>query len=105
MAALVWPPVERRADATRAPSFASYESVLPPSDAARGFACSLRYREPLYVVDGQIRSPRAANAIGPAVIESIELMDSEAATGAYGVRARDRVVLIATRATHPPSAR
>ncbi|MBK7908286.1 MAG: hypothetical protein IPJ78_17235 [Gemmatimonadetes bacterium] len=103
--ALVWSPIERMSDARRAQSIASFESVLPPSDPENGFVCLLRYREPLYVVDGQELSPAAANRIVPEAIESIELMDNKAAGAVYGIRARVGVVLIATRAKRPPAAR
>lgn len=110
---------DRRATSTAAVSSLSGEDVpsgttladmldrVPGVDVTRlgGADFSVRIRgarslsgssEPLYVVDGQPRTPAALDAIIPSSIVRIDVLKDAATLAAYGARGANGVVVITT---------
>jgi len=63
----------------------------------RGISSYDESNEPLYVVDGKIKSSKILTSLNPNFIESMQILKKEAATSLYGSRALNGVVLIKTK--------
>lgn len=92
-----------RAEELLAGRFPGVEVISAPNGVIvriRGATTLYGSNEPLYVVDGMTIEPGpggALSGINPADIEKIEVLKDIGATGQYGARGANGVVLIRTR--------
>ena len=67
----------------------------------RGISTISAGYEPLFVVDGFPTTQANANAINPTDIQSVEILKDASATGIYGSRGANGVILITTKSAKP----